>query len=66
VRREIPIRLSHPRNFDSPEIAQLVHQVRREIEEEVNRVNAQLAGDFWKPKAPSRFSGETSGFGDGI
>ncbi|HVT88821.1 MAG TPA: ABC transporter ATP-binding protein [Tepidisphaeraceae bacterium] len=64
VRREIRIDLPHPRNFDSPEIGQLVHLVRREIEEEVNRVNAKLAGDFWKPTAP--VSGETSGFGDGI
>jgi NitT/TauT family transport system ATP-binding protein len=68
VRREIRVELPHPRNFDSPEISDLVHLVRREIEDEVNRVNAQLAaGDFWKPKSPSRFAaGETSGFGDGI
>jgi NitT/TauT family transport system ATP-binding protein len=66
VRREIRVQLSHPRNFDSPEISQLVHLVRREIEDEVNRVNAKLAGDFWKPAKPSRFSGEASGFGDGI
>ncbi|HEY7086569.1 MAG TPA: ABC transporter ATP-binding protein [Tepidisphaeraceae bacterium] len=66
VRREIRVELSHPRNFDSPEISQLVHLVRKEIEEEVNRVNAQIAGDFWKPKAPGRFAGEASGFGDGI
>lgn len=66
VRREIKVQLPHPRNFDSPEISSLVHLVRREIEDEVNRVNAQIAGDFWKPKIPSRFSGETSGLGDGI
>ncbi len=66
VRREIRVQLAHPRNFDSPEIGQLVHLVRREIEDEVNRVNAALAGDFWKPAVPSRFTGETSGYGDGI
>jgi NitT/TauT family transport system ATP-binding protein len=66
VRREIGVRLPHPRNFDSPEIGQLVHLVRKEIQEEVNRVNAQQAEDFWKPATPSRFSGEASGFGDGI
>jgi NitT/TauT family transport system ATP-binding protein len=65
VRREIPVELPHPRNFDSPQISDLVHLVRREIEEEVNRVNAQLAGDHWKPTKPSRFT-ETSGYGDGI
>lgn len=66
VRREIKVDLPHPRNFDSPEMAQLVHLVRREIEEEVNRVNAKLKEDFWKPATPSRFSTEASGFGDGI
>ena len=66
VRREVGVHLSHPRNFDSPEIGQLVHLVRREIQEEVNRVNAQLANDFWKPATPSHFTGESSGFGDGI
>ena len=65
VRREIKVTLPHPRNFDSPEMAALVHLVRKEIEEEVNRVNAKLAGDFWKPATPSRFS-DASGFGDGI
>lgn len=63
VRREFVIQLPHPRNFDSPDISQLVHQVRREIEEEVNRVNAQLAGDHWKPV---KTTAESSGFGDGI
>jgi NitT/TauT family transport system ATP-binding protein len=65
VRREIAVELAHPRNFDSPEISNLVHLVRREIEEEVNRVNAVVAGDHWKPTKPSRFN-EASGFGDGI
>lgn len=66
VRREISVDLPHPRNFDSPQISDLVHLVRREIEEEVNRVNAQIAGDYWKPATPGRFGGEASGFGDGI
>jgi NitT/TauT family transport system ATP-binding protein len=66
VRREINVDLSHPRNFDSPQITDLVRLVRQEIEEEVNRVNAKLAGDFWKPATPNRFNGEASGFGDGI
>jgi len=66
VRREVKVQLPHPRNFDSPEIGQLVRLVRREIQEEVNRVNAQQAGDFWKPAVPTPFTGESSGFGDGI
>src|SRR3954466_3071591 len=40
VRREIDVALPHPRNFDSPEISQLVHLVRLDIEDEVNRVDA--------------------------
>jgi NitT/TauT family transport system ATP-binding protein len=38
IRREIPIDLSHPRNFDGTQVSELVHLVRTEIEEEVNRV----------------------------
>lgn len=64
VRREFVIQLPHPRNFDSTDISQLVQQVRREIEEEVNRVNAQIAGDHWKPIKTG--GAEAAGFGDGI
>ncbi|HWP40381.1 MAG TPA: ABC transporter ATP-binding protein [Tepidisphaeraceae bacterium] len=66
VRREVKVQLAHPRDFDSPEITQLVQLVRREIEDEVNRVNAQQAADFWKPAKPTRIPGEASGYGDGI
>jgi NitT/TauT family transport system ATP-binding protein len=66
VRREVKVQLPHPRDFDSPEITQLVQLVRREIEDEVNRVNAQQAADFWKPAKPTRIPGEASGYGDGI
>src|SRR4051794_32101197 len=40
IRREIHIDLPHPRVIDSPGMNELVHLVRREIEDEVNRVNA--------------------------
>src|SRR5439155_25343283 len=51
IRKEIRVDVSHPRNFDSPHINELVHVVRREIEDEVNRVNAaQGTTDFWKPQ----------------
>jgi NitT/TauT family transport system ATP-binding protein len=66
VRREVKVQLPHPRDFDSPEITQLVQLVRREIEDEVNRVNAQQAADFWKPAKPRLVPGEASGYGDGI
>src|SRR5881394_865460 len=39
IRREIKIELPHPRSFDSTELTQLVRLVRKEIEDEVNRVN---------------------------
>src|SRR2546423_13650071 len=40
IRREVAIDLPHPRMIDSREITELVHLVRKEIEDEVNRVNA--------------------------
>ena len=53
IRREVMVDLPHPRNFDSPQISALVSLVRREIEDEVTRVNAQLAAeDQWKPQKP--------------
>ena len=40
IRREVKVDLPHPRDFDSPEVSELVHVVRTEIQDEVNRVNA--------------------------
>ena len=40
IRREVKVDLPHPRDFDSHEVSELVHVVRMEIEDEVNRVNA--------------------------
>ena len=57
IRREIRVDLSHPRDFDSPQISELVGLVRAEIEDEVNRVNREMAGDDWKP-APSAHLGD--------
>lgn len=42
IRREIPVRVPHPRPMDSPELAELGRIVRTEIQEEVARVNAEL------------------------
>jgi NitT/TauT family transport system ATP-binding protein len=67
IRREIPIDLPHPRDFDSPSMTALVHQVRREIEDEVNRVNKQLAQeDHWKPQAPADLVPSFGELGGGI
>jgi NitT/TauT family transport system ATP-binding protein len=65
IRAEIAIELPHPRNFDSREIGELVHRVRREIEDEVNRVNAQMA-EYWKPQTPDDLGGHLVDMGGGI
>ena len=51
IRREIPVQLAHPRNFDSDDISEIVRLVRKEIEDEVNRVNAAMAEEYWNPQA---------------
>jgi NitT/TauT family transport system ATP-binding protein len=43
IRREVPVSLPHPRNFDSPEVNEIVGIVRKEIEDEVTRVHSQMA-----------------------
>jgi NitT/TauT family transport system ATP-binding protein len=66
IRREFRVALPHPRNFDSPEISQLVHLVRREIEDEVNRVNAQTDQELWKPQTPDDLDRHSVDLGGGI
>ena len=65
IRREIAIDLSHPRDFDSRDITELVHLVRKEIEDEVNRVTSETA-EFWKPAGGSGVDRGSLGVGDGI
>ncbi|MFO0838728.1 MAG: ABC transporter ATP-binding protein [Phycisphaerae bacterium] len=43
IRREVRVEIPHPRDFDSPEISETVGIIRREIEDEVNRINAAMA-----------------------
>lgn len=66
IRREIRVDLSHPRDFDSPQISELVRLVRMEIEEEVNRVNREMAGDEWKPPASAHLGGDFVDMGGNI
>jgi len=66
VRRELKIDLKHPRDFDGPVLQEMGHLVRREIEDEVNRVNASMAGDFWEPKKAPHLGAGVGGMGDGI
>jgi len=65
IRKDIPVSLAHPRNFDSPDVSELVHLVRREIEDEVNRVNGQMA-EYWKPKAGADLDSGAVDVGSGI
>ena len=66
IRKEIRVGLAHPRNFDSADITQLVRQVRKEIEDEVNRVNRETADTYWKPEAPGDLAIDTGDLGGGI
>jgi NitT/TauT family transport system ATP-binding protein len=65
IRKEIRVDLPHPRNFDSRDVSELVHLVRKEIEDEVNRVNAQMA-EFWKPQTPDPLGAGAVDMGGGI
>jgi NitT/TauT family transport system ATP-binding protein len=42
IRKEIPVTIPHPRPMDSPELSEVGHLVRTEIQDEVTRVNAEL------------------------
>ena len=66
IRAEIAIELPHPRRSDSPHLSELGRRVRKEIEDEVNRVNAQMAQDDWKPPTIDDLGSVADGMGDGI
>ncbi|MFI5378604.1 MAG: ABC transporter ATP-binding protein [Tepidisphaerales bacterium] len=66
IRRGISVDLPHPRNFDSPQISEVVKQVRREIEDEVNRVNEQMGDDRWQPSTAADLDIDTVDLGGGI
>ena len=76
VRRQITVPLSHPRDFDSRQVNELVSLVRTEIEEEVTRVNAALSTadqpphgaepGFWKPDPAGHLDHPPGDVGGGI
>ena len=70
IRRTVDVALPHPRNFDSPDITELVRLVRKEIEDEVNRVNAEMAAeaaeDRWKPSPAGGVGDHSVDVGGGI
>ena len=66
IRREIEVSLPHPRNFDSTDITELVRLVRKEIEDEVNRVHAEMGEALWKPQAADNLAPGPFDLGGGI
>jgi len=66
IRREIKIELGHPRDFDSRDVTALVRQVRREIEEEVNRVNAEMDDEYQRTQKDRDLGNDTADLGSGI
>jgi len=66
IRRQIEVSLPHPRKFDTPEINALVKMVRAEIEDEVNRVNREMAEDYWKPQSTGGLGDDSVDMGGGI
>jgi NitT/TauT family transport system ATP-binding protein len=66
IRKEILVQLPHPRRFDSPDLGELARLVRKEIEDEVNRVNALAAEDSWKPEETPDLGTFTDDMGGGI
>ena len=66
IRRIVPVELPHPRDFDSKDISALVNLVRREIEDEVNRINRRAADEYWKPDDAKELKSDVGGHGDGI
>ena len=66
IRRIVPIELPHPRVFDSTDLSALANLVRREIEDEVNRVNKAAADDFWRPAGDAKNLKSGLGEGEGI
>jgi NitT/TauT family transport system ATP-binding protein len=66
IRKEICVQLPHPRRFDSPDINELAKLVRKEIEDEVNRVNALADQDSWRPQEIADLASSIDDLGGGI
>jgi len=65
IRAEFSVELPHPRQLDSPAMSELAKKVRKEIEDEVNRVNA-AAGESWQPQTTGDLDRDSGVLGDGI
>jgi NitT/TauT family transport system ATP-binding protein len=52
IRRVIDVPLPSPRPFDTPTLAGIAREVREEIEDEVNRLRAEMDEDTARPQGP--------------
>jgi NitT/TauT family transport system ATP-binding protein len=66
IRKEFRVELAHPRDADSADVAAIARWIRREIGEEVDRVNAQLADEFPSTASSDLLGRPFAGMGDGI
>lgn len=66
IRKEICVDLPHPRKFDGPDIGELAKLVRKEIEDEVNRLHAVPPEDAWLSQANADLGAFTDDLGGGI
>ncbi len=66
VRREFTVSLPHPRPIDHPDMSDLIARVRREIEDEVNRIHALEHEDHWQPAKPGDLGRDPVDLGSGI
>ncbi len=66
IRKEICVDLPHPRKFDSSDNSELAKLVRKEIEDEVNRVNALADEDSWRPDEGADLGSFADDMGSGI
>jgi NitT/TauT family transport system ATP-binding protein len=65
IRREFILQLPHPRAFDSSDVNELIRLVRKEIKDEVNRVNG-LGQDAQQPEEANDLGSFADDMGSGI
>jgi len=65
VKRELPVALPRPRNFDDPELTRIVGLVRAEIKEEVERVRRKVTAEL-EPEAAPLLADDHHGLGGSL
>ena len=66
IRKEICVDLPHPRKFDSSDINELARLVRKEIEDEVKRINGVENQGPWRPEEDADMAAFADDMGGGI